>query len=376
MLIRIFFSPSIYSNTSMKVLVNTTDSSNLGGVANYYRILRPFLNTNIEYFTVGKRHNKKGKLINFIRIYKDYYGFIKKLKSNDYDIVHLNPSLLLKSVVRDALFLLISKMYDKKVVVFFRGWDPGFEEILRKYFLLAFKSVYCKADAYIVLSQEFKEKLKQMGLEKRTFIETTTVDEKIYQENSFFKNKRMKSNNTNINILFLARIEKQKGVYIAADAYKDIAKKYPNVSMTIAGDGPALEELKEYSKKNNIKITYTGYLKGDDKKKMYKNADIYLYPSYYGEGMPNAMLEAMAYGLPIIARPVGGIRDFFENSKMGFITESKSSSEYSELLERLITSESLRWKMGEYNRSYAQENFASSIVAKRLENIYRIINSS
>ena len=74
--------------------MNTTDSENLGGVASYYRNLRPFFNSNIEYFTVGARHKISGKNWNIFRIFNDYYEFIKRLRNQDYDIVHLNPSLV------------------------------------------------------------------------------------------------------------------------------------------------------------------------------------------------------------------------------------------------------------------------------------------
>ena len=87
--------------------------------------------------------------------------------------------------------------------------------------------------------------------------------------------------------------------------------------------------------------------------------------------MPNSVLEAMAFGLPIITRPVGGIADFFENSHHGFITKSRDPSVFANYIEKLISNKVLYKKSSLYNYKYAQENFLASKVAKVLEKIYR-----
>lgn len=63
--------------------------------------------------------------------------------------------------------------------------------------------------------------------------------------------------------------------------------------------------------------------------------DIYCFPTY-GEGMPVSLLEAMAFGFPVVTRPVGGIKDFFENGKHGFLTNSKDPEIFAELIEKFL----------------------------------------
>ena len=93
--------------------------------------------------------------------------------------------------------------------------------------------------------------------------------------------------------------------------------------------------------------------------------------------MPNSVLEAMAFGLPIVTRPVGGIRDFFEDGRMGYATDSLDSGDYTELLCRLVGNPDLRKRMGQYNRQFARQRFAASVVAERLVAIYaRIVGKS
>lgn len=74
-----------------------------------------------------------------------------------------------------------------------------------------------------------------------------------------------------------------------------------------------------------------------------------------------------------MTRSVGGIKDFFEDGKIGFITESKAPEVFADLMEKLITDRDGRKKIAQYNQQYAREHFLASKVAKRIENIYKAI---
>ncbi|NVL90275.1 MAG: hypothetical protein HWN69_04660 [Desulfobacterales bacterium] len=68
---------------------------------------------------------------------------------------------------------------------------------------------------------------------------------------------------------------------------------------------------------------------------------------------------------------VGGIKDLFEDGKMGFFTESKNLGVFAELLEKLIVDADLRYKIGRFNHEYTEEHFMASHIATRIESIYR-----
>ena len=78
----------------------------------------------------------------------------------------------------------------------------------------------------------------------------------------------------------------------------------------------------------------------------------------------------MAYGLPVVTRPVGGIKDFFEEGKMGSLAASVDPADIAEAVENILTNSELRRKIGKYNREYAARNFKASNVASRLLAIY------
>ena len=175
----------------------------------------------------------------------------------------------------------------------------------------------------------------------------------------------------NFNILYLARIERAKGIYESIQVHRILEEKYRNIKLLIAGDGQELENVRELIKRRNIKnIEILGYVEGKNKRELFINSDIYLFPTSHGEGMPNSVLEAMAFGLPIITRRVGGLKDFFVDGKMGFSTESNNPKDLANLTEKLIVDKDLRKSIAHYSYQYAQENFLASKVVKRIENIY------
>ena len=110
-----------------------------------------------------------------------------------------------------------------------------------------------------------------------------------------------------------------KGILIALRTFELANKEFNNLLLTIAGDGPDLEYAKQYIIDNNIKnVQFIGRVDGDEKINALKSSDIYLFPSYT-EGMPISLLEAMLFGNVIITSDVGGIKDFFEQGKMGYM---------------------------------------------------------
>ena len=83
--------------------------------------------------------------------------------------------------------------------------------------------------------------------------------------------------------------------------------------------------------------------------------------------MATSVLEAMAMGLIVVSRPVGGVVDFFENGKMGYLLESLDPQDYADTIDKIIVNRALAKQMAENNYKYANEHFLASKVAKKFE---------
>lgn len=363
-------------SATLKILILVPGKKTHGGVRAYIQNIQNNFSYTINFIERGNRKPLKENWIiyNFIRLLFDYCTFILRLLLNRYDIIHINTSMRSESILRDAFYVFVSKLFKKKTVLFFHGWRNDFITTIEKKYLTYFKYFYFKSDCFIVLANDFKKKLESWGYTKSIFLETTSFNA------SFVKSftidsicRKFDQNNNHINILFLARIEKAKGIYEALDAISILNKKFSTLLFTIAGDGSELTNVKDYIKRKNIVNTQiVSNITNESIPLIYSNADLYFLPSY-SEGMPITVLDAMAFGLPVVTRCVGGLKDIFVNGKMGYITNSFDPNVFSQLIESLILNVELRKSIALFNHNYAQNNFSPKVVAKRIENIYNKI---
>jgi len=211
----------------------------------------------------------------------------------------------------------------------------------------------------IVQSQDFNNKIKNMGFNKKVYILPGILDDQLLDNFDIYKKE------INNNILFMARLEVEKGLFIAIQSLSD----KENYKLLIAGIGSLKSDvLKIVEQKKEIE--FHGYVKNNKKIALLNSSTIYILPTYHGEGLPSSIVEAMAFGLPVITRPVGGIKDFFEDGKMGYITESKDPKVFADLIQKLLDNPEKIKEISEYNHKYAKEHFLASKVAKKLEEIY------
>ncbi len=157
------------------------------------------------------------------------------------------------------------------------------------------------------------------------------------------------------------------------DAVSLLMKKGLPVSLSIAGEGNIMDELRQHVIDKRLpeeSIRFLGYVRNKEKIAAFSGHHIYCFPTSYSEGLPASVLEAMAFGMPVVTRPVGGIPDFFENGRMGYTTDSKKPGDVAYLLERLIDDKDKMIEMAIYNHKYAIDNFMASKVAEKIRTIY------
>jgi glycosyltransferase involved in cell wall biosynthesis len=254
-------------------------------------------------------------------------------------------------------------------VVFFHGWDKNYVRHLRRFQRHALGWSLSLADAVLVLAKEFQRDLLEFGVRSDVFVETTVVDDGLFDE--LGQAPLARSSRSSVTLLFLGRVEREKGVFEAVDAYALATKSCASLRLLVAGDGHALEPLRDYIRRLGLEgITLLGHVGGNEKTRVLSEGDIYILPTRHAEGMPITVLEAMAAGMPVITRPVGGIADFFEDGVMGSLLEDCSPATIARHVERLARDRGLRARMGVFNRDYASRRFLASQAARRLEDLY------
>ena len=96
------------------------------------------------------------------------------------EVVHLNPSLQAKMFYRDWVFLWLAKLHGKKTVVFFHGWDTGFQQKVDRQQGRIFRLLYGRADAFIVLASAFTESLRRWGIKQPVYEEVIVIEDDVF----------------------------------------------------------------------------------------------------------------------------------------------------------------------------------------------------
>jgi len=158
-------------------------------------------------------------------------------------------------------------------------------------------------------------------------------------------------------LLSVGRLVHQKGLDLAMRALAGI--KDMEWEWHIAGDGPQMHMLKSLAKELGIndRIVFLGWQSHGQLMEQYKQANLFLFPSRH-EGMPNAVLEAMASGLPVIASRIAGNEELVIDEKTGLLVPSENIESLRDSLKKTLNDVPLREQMGQASRRHMEERYS------------------
>jgi glycosyltransferase involved in cell wall biosynthesis len=158
-----------------------------------------------------------------------------------------------------------------------------------------------------------------------------------------------------IKFVFLGRIGQRKGAF---DVLQAVAQLPPaqqqRLELWLAGDGELAQAqalIEQLQLEHCAKLL--GWIDADTRDRLLSEADVFLLPSY-NEGLPVAMLEAMAWGLPVIVSPVGGIPELVTHQQHGFLVEPGNVAAIAEAMQILLLQEAKRLRLGQAARQQVQ----------------------
>jgi len=161
---------------------------------------------------------------------------------------------------------------------------------------------------------------------------------------------------------FIGRLVKPKGVINYLEMAGDITSKRDDVIFLIAGFGPLEGYIKTFILENklNDKVKYLGFVK--DVREIFNVLDIFVLPTYYPEGMPRTILEAMAMEVPVVTTDSRGCRELVEDGRTGLIVKPQDTVGLTRAVERLIDDNELCRLMGQASRKKIIEQYEESVV--------------
>jgi glycosyltransferase involved in cell wall biosynthesis len=169
-------------------------------------------------------------------------------------------------------------------------------------------------------------------------------------------------------VLFLGDFSRRKGVRDLLAAAPGVLQRHPAARFIIAGGAPPANVAAQAQPLGEA-VCFPGFVRGADKLRWLQEATLLALPSY-AEGLPMAVLEAMATGLPVVTTPVGGVPDFFSDGVNGLLTPPGDVPALVGALTRLLADADARQAMGQHNRQQALEQFAVAQYVQRLLGVY------
>ncbi len=307
----------------------------------------------IESYRNGSKWEKLTKAL------KGYLLFFREMTLNKPDIVHIHSSFG-PSFYRKMPFIYMACFRGVPVINHIHGAE------FETFYLKAsdrkkrrIRKVYGKCTMLIALSEEWKRNL-----------ESVVSPEKITVIENYCKIPDLSGTEKKKQILFLGEIGKRKGCYDIPEIYGRVLEKGERLPLIMAGDGELAEVKKLFEDRDLLEsVSFPGWVRGEDKDKCLKESGIFLFPSYY-EGMPMAVLEAMAYGMAIVTTRVGGIPHLLEDGVSGYLCEPGDIEGLSKRLLELSKDGDKRRKMGERARQKAIEEYSMESHIKKLMDLY------
>ncbi len=183
---------------------------------------------------------------------------------------------------------------------------------------------------------------------------------------------REKGNKT---ILFVGRLIEVKGVDTLLRAFKTVQKVFPDAKLRIVGNGPLMDDLKKLAEELGIDVTFTGYKTGKDLEDEYLNASCFVLPSKPDkigqvETLGVVAIEALSYGLPVVASNLGGIPDIVKDGKTGLLFKPGDHEELAEKIIQVLENRDLARELVLNGQRHIKENFSWDAIVSKLEKLY------
>lgn len=301
-------------------------------------------------------HIDKGKLNKLFFLIKSLIVFIVCIPF--YQLVHIHFSEPV-SAIRKSLYFRISKFFKKKIVLHLHAFSP--ETTLNGKYKKLYIKMLKNADAIIALSVFWEnEILAILGESNKIHV--------IYNPCPVV---RTEENIKEKTILFAGTLNKRKGYADLINAFGKIAQNHQDWRLLIAGSGE-FEEAEQLIKKKKLsdQIILLGWVGGQKKDTLFKKASIFCLPSY-AEGFPMAVLDAWAYGIPVVCTPVGGLPDVIRDGENALLHDYGNIDQLANQIELLINDDDLRNAIALKSKGLSNTIFDLQEINRQIGDLYK-----
>ena len=334
-----------------------------GGIASVEKLLL----THAEVMDVSLRHvasqTDRGLAVKlFIFVLAVYQVAIECLLRRP-DVMHLHLSER-GSMVRKGFFVLFARIFSIPVLLHSHSAEfDAYYYATSSWTRLLIRWILKRAHLLIALSESWARFFREISPGSEVVVLPNGV-----QVPEIVPNRKGRAFST---ILFLGRMGARKGVPELIQAARRVLALNPGTRFVLAGDGD-VENLRNEIAADAVLapgVEVLGWVSSTKVPTLLQNADVLVLPSH-AEGMPMAILEAMAWALPVVATPVGGIPELVREGVSGRIVPVSNPGLLADAITRLVNSEDLRLSLGLTARKRIRDEYSAEAMVRKLRLIY------
>jgi glycosyltransferase involved in cell wall biosynthesis len=343
----------------------------VGGIRKYFPESRVFFITNLPEF--AKELEKQGARVFVLRVWSGEIGtkkdlfrflphfpqylfyFLKTIFSLKKEKINL---VCFQGTTEKLILTPIFRIFRLPVVWLEHG--PFFAFKKAEVVKICYKWASRMAKKIITVSRDSKKDLEKNGIKKVISVWTGISGKK--------EHKKLKRNELVVG--FSGAICWEKGIRDFIEVAFVIKERIKNIKFLLVGDGPELSWAKEAVKVLGMEknFVFAGWQK--NVVSFLGQMDVFFFPTRHLEGLSLALLEAMAGGIPIVARDIGGNRELVVNGKTGYLFKEETPEKVAEIIVKLLKDKKKRGAMGRAARERVEKYFSEERWIKKLHKVF------
>lgn len=360
------------------VLLAGPERSAVSGVSTHLNLLFASSLTqefDLKHFQVGSEGREENAIGRAARLLFSPFSLAASILSERVDIVHLNTSLNRRAYWRDLVYMLVARICGARVIYQVHGGDLPRQFAGRSRIMTALLRMSLSLpDAIVLLAKcEFEAYRRFVpGADLRVL--PNAIDFAPYAALSRENGDGEKP----LRLLYIGRLSYQKGLSDALKALRLVRRRGIDANLTIAGSGPEATALHQLVERLDLgdRVTFSGPVFDEAKIKLLHAADAFVFPTFHSEGLPYALLECMAAGVPPITTRVGAIPDVAFAGVHAIFVAPQNPEAIARAIEQLAGNRALLAQMSAACRKRIATRYSVEYFAGEFSRLYSEVDAS
>ncbi len=373
----------------LKVLLATpVPPPEYGGIINWTRIVRngmtgasdlqlSFVDTAVRYRGIPRMPLLSRLLFGTIQALRDSYRVYRHLKSERFDVFHVNTSGSL-GTPKDIILMYIAKWYGVSSVLHFHLQKPPAEIMHRRLYWRLMRWAMSLASVVVLLDSRSQAIVQTSFPDKKTAVLPNMVELEIIDRVSSCDTAPAASDGS-FTMMFVGFVVPHKGVRDLVDAWLRVSNS--NLYLELIGkvqDPTFQKELEDSAAKAGAvnRLRFYGAMDHEHVLRSLMHADLFVLPSH-GESAPMVVLEAMGCGKPVVSTFTGAIPEMLDiggPQQCGICVPPRNVDALAEAIRQLAENKELRKEYGKRGRERAAANYSVPVGCSQLLDLWRSVN--